>query len=68
MAVDIRAVPATRTTDHEVTLAWRFEQLKRAGYDFELATELAIADVDLHDATGLVQRGCDPALAARILL
>jgi hypothetical protein len=56
-------------TDEELIFAWRLEQLQRAGFDSELALDLAVcAEVDLHDATELVKRGCAPALAARILL
>jgi hypothetical protein len=68
MAVEIQIIETSRAMDHELILAWRFEQLERAGFDSDLAAELAVSDVDLHDATELVQRGCEPALAARILL
>ena len=47
---------------------WRRNVLVRAGFDLELADELARdARVDLHDLLQLVDRGCPPALAARIL-
>ena len=48
--------------------AWRRGVLRQAGFDRRLADELA-ADprVDLHDLLNLVDRGCPPALAARIL-
>ena len=50
-------------------LAWRREQLSRAGYSDRDAADLAEHDhVDLHAAVALVTRGCPPALAARILL
>jgi hypothetical protein len=69
MATEIHVLAASEATEEELTLAWRFEQLKRAGFDPQLAAELAVhPDVDLHGATELVRRGCDPALAARILL
>ena len=47
---------------------WRRRALQEAGFDAALARELA-ADgrVDLHDVLGLVDRGCPPQLAARIL-
>jgi len=49
--------------------AWRLEELERAGFDNRLAAELAArSEVDLHTAVELVQRGCPPQLAARILL
>jgi hypothetical protein len=41
--------------------------LLEAGFDPQLAQELATADVDVHALLQLVDRGCDPRLAARIL-
>jgi hypothetical protein len=47
---------------------WRREVLRRAGFEPGLARELA-ADgrFDLHNVLDLVDRGCPPQLAARIL-
>jgi hypothetical protein len=49
-------------------VAWRRRRLLDAGFDDDLAAELA-ADrrMDLHALLQLVERGCPPALAARIL-
>jgi hypothetical protein len=48
---------------------WRSEELLRAGYPSEAATQLAARhDVDLHFAVELLGRGCSPELALRILL
>jgi len=48
---------------------WRHEALERAGYDPESALVLAAShDVDLHDAVGLLERGCTVDLALQILL
>jgi hypothetical protein len=48
---------------------WRLEVLEDAGYEGAVAAELAARlDVDLHQAVRLVDRGCPPPLAARILL
>ena len=49
-------------------VAWRKRQLERAGFGNPLAAKLA-ADrrVDLHALLELVDRGCAPALAGRIL-
>jgi hypothetical protein len=48
---------------------WRLEALERAGYPPADAVELAVRhDVDLHRAVQLVQQGCPPELALRILL
>ena len=49
-------------------LVWRRSVLRRAGFDEQLALALAKdADIDLHRLLDLVDRGCPPALAARIL-
>jgi len=49
-------------------LAWRRGRLLAAGFGGDLARALA-ADrrMDLHALLELVERGCPPALAARIL-
>ena len=49
-------------------VAWRREQLLAARFRFELADQLA-ADwrFDLHALIELVEQGCEPALAVRIL-
>jgi hypothetical protein len=48
--------------------AWRQERLLRAGVETDLAASIA-ADcaMDLHAMIELVERGCPPELAARIL-
>ena len=49
-------------------VAWRTERLLATGFDRELAGSLAAEDaVDLHALLELVDRGCPPELAARIL-
>ncbi len=53
----------------EEVLRWRFEVLVRAGYDAGTAMILAShAEVDLHEATDLLGRGCPPETALRIVL
>jgi hypothetical protein len=48
--------------------AWRQRRLIAAGFDAQLATQLAgDALVDLHELLVLRDRGCPPELAARIL-
>ena len=48
---------------------WRAEALERAGYEPSAAATLAMRhDVDLHAALNLVEQGCPPDLALRILL
>jgi hypothetical protein len=49
-------------------VAWRRARLRKAGFDWELADDLSReCGVDLHALIGLVERGCPPPLAARIL-
>lgn len=57
-------------TEGERVQAWRQEELERAGYPRELASEIAGRfDVDLHTAVALVrEQGCAPDIAAQILL
>ena len=56
-------------TELERVEPWRAEELMRAGYDPAGAVELAARlDVDLHGATGLLERGCPVELALQILL
>jgi hypothetical protein len=48
--------------------AWRRRRLERAGFEPRLADALATdRRTDLHALLELVDRGCPPALAARIL-
>jgi hypothetical protein len=55
-----------RETDGVV--GWRREQLAQAGFPLPLAAGLAKnARYDLHALIELVERGCPPELAARIL-
>jgi hypothetical protein len=59
----------TSPTEDELILSWRLERLQHAGYDNLQALEIALrGDVDLHLATELLDRGCPPATALRILL
>jgi hypothetical protein len=52
---------------HEV-VRWRRDQLAEAGFSLPLAARVANdARYDLHALIELVERGCPPELAARIL-
>ena len=64
----------TLLADHETqagadqVVSWRVQRLLRAGFPPTLAAELAgDCRFDLHALLGLVERGCPPTLAARIL-
>jgi hypothetical protein len=49
-------------------VAWRRARLRKAGFDTALTEQLSHEPgVDLHALIGLVERGCPPPLAARIL-
>jgi hypothetical protein len=48
---------------------WRAQELVRAGYAPEAASQLAARhDIDLHFAVDLVERGCPADVAVQILL
>jgi hypothetical protein len=52
----------------ERVVCWRASELIRAGFDPPRAVELAErTDVDLHTALELVEQGCSPELAFKIL-
>ena len=56
------------TGDHERWVRWREGRLLSAGFGRDLADVLAHQEqVDLHELLKLVDRGCPPHLAARIL-
>jgi hypothetical protein len=56
-----------RTRDDDVT-SWRRGRLRAAGFAPDLADAVARdCGMDLHALLGLVDRGCPPELAARIL-
>ena len=62
-----------RTVSHAApstspVVEWRRERLLAAGFGADLAGRLAgDCGIDLHAVLGLVDRGCPPELAARIL-
>jgi hypothetical protein len=64
-------MPATHDiieTELDRVERWRTSELMRVGFPGDDAVALAARmDVDLHDAIELVQRGCPPELAIRIL-
>jgi hypothetical protein len=55
-------------TEVERVERWRTAELMRVGFAGDDAVVLAARfDVDLHEAIALVERGCPPELAVRIL-
>jgi hypothetical protein len=66
MEPDVHRPPKRRVAPE--IRAWRTGVLRHAGFEHGLARRLAAdADVDLHDLLELVDAGCPPELAARIL-
>jgi hypothetical protein len=56
-------------TEQQLIELWRTEELERAGYSSRAAGRLAARpDIDLHQAGRLLERGCSPELALKILL
>jgi hypothetical protein len=54
--------------EQDSDVAWREARLRAAGFERETASQLARGGaVDLHELLGLLDRGCPPHLAARIL-
>jgi hypothetical protein len=62
------SIDSCRRDDRAQWVRWRARRLTSAGFPVHLAQQLARADrVDLHELLSLVDRGCPPHLAARIL-
>jgi hypothetical protein len=63
------AVDTYIETESERVERWRTEELLRVGFDVESATLIAAEPgVDLHGAVAMIEQGCPPELAVRILL
>jgi hypothetical protein len=66
---DLHITETETESESERIARWRAETLMQAGYEPMLALELATrSDIDLHRATWLLEHGCPPETAARILL
>jgi hypothetical protein len=62
------SIDSRRADDRSQWVRWRARRLLSAGFPADLAGQLARADrIDLHRLLSLVERGCPPHLAARIL-
>ena len=68
MGTEIRSQPPRSADADRAVVDWRCEQLLAAGFSGGLAGALACDwRYDLHALIELVERGCEPSLAARIL-
>jgi hypothetical protein len=64
----VQGTAARRPVPNSDVEAWRLRRLVDAGFPLPLALELAATPgVDLHALLALLDRGCPPELAARIL-
>jgi hypothetical protein len=61
------APPPEREDVHDQVVGWRRHVLTEAGYPPAVADAIATSSADLHFAVDLLQRGCSPELAERIL-
>lgn len=63
----VRTVLEPDRAERAAVAAWRRRQLAEAGFPPRLAAALAVERVDVHALIGLVERGCRPQLAVRIV-
>jgi hypothetical protein len=62
------SIDSRRRDDQAQWVRWRARRLTSAGFPVHLAQRLARTEcMDLHKLLELVDRGCPPELAARIL-
>jgi hypothetical protein len=59
---------ATIPTESERVASWRLETALKLDVPLELAEEFAAGDADLHRLAELVDAGCRPEVAARIVI
>ncbi|HEU0193417.1 MAG TPA: hypothetical protein VFQ71_04420 [Gaiellales bacterium] len=67
MGGTVELVQSERDQAAEVE-AWRLHVLLQAGYPLRVAERLAKSRADLHVAVEILDRGCTPHMAARILV
>ena len=60
--------PPSKPSAQDAVDFYRLNTLINAGYPVRIAEQLAVSDADLHVAVQLLERGCPPGLAGRILL
>lgn len=64
----MRRLDSRHSREEAEWVRWRAQRLRRAGFSPERAEWLAGAGrIDLHELLELIDRGCPPELAARIL-
>lgn len=69
MATTQFEIEARHNSEDEHVVRWRFDELRRAGYNISAAMQLAERrDVDLHLAVRLLLAGCPQTTALRILV
>jgi hypothetical protein len=69
MAAATEHVVLADETERERVIRWRVEQLAKVGFSWPAAMVIAAnTQIDLHTAVDLVQCGCNPDTAVRILL
>ena len=61
-------VTVERGSERAKVESWRLHVLMEAGYPLPLAERVAVSDCDLHQAVELLKQGCEPSVAAEILL
>ncbi len=57
----------TPVADDDQVRAYKHRQLLRLGFAHPDADELAALGIDLHELVALIDRGCEPYTAARIV-
>jgi len=58
----------TEVTEEEKVIEWRLYELLQAGYPLRTAENIALRmDIDLHQAIELLESGCKPRVAWKIL-
>ncbi len=60
--------PVEQENEQAKVESWRLHVLIEAGYPLILAEKLAASGADLHVCVDIVRSGCDPRVAAEILL
>ena len=66
--MDLKSEESAARREAAAVVAWRRTRLRKAGFDGRLSERLSReCAVDLHALIELVERGCAPPLAARIL-